>query len=176
MAEQSGHCGNPMLDLLHAFFLENAGQRHRLRICGMTGDPAVRETIGYLLVRGGVHAHALALALEKLSGVEMRRMLSLLRIEEDPPPESRPFEEAGEHRRLYCFQPGRERELAWIWHGVALDGSGPLEVVIRPAPQPLPDALMPENEACGLDKPAATRRHEAVGRASPRAVPTAPIV
>jgi len=34
-----------------------------------------REVCGYLLVRGSVHAHANALALKNLTGVEIEKML-----------------------------------------------------------------------------------------------------
>src|SRR3954470_14113839 len=38
-------------------------------------DPTGREVCGYLLVRGSVHAHAYALALKKITGVETEKML-----------------------------------------------------------------------------------------------------
>jgi Mn-containing catalase len=38
-------------------------------------DPTGREVCGYLLVRGSVHAHAYALALKQLTGVDIEKML-----------------------------------------------------------------------------------------------------
>ena len=70
-----------MLDLLHNFFLENGARTHKLRVYEMTDNPAARQMLGYLFVRGGVHAHAYALALEKLTGVEMKKMLPIPKIE-----------------------------------------------------------------------------------------------
>ena len=67
--------GNLILDLLHNFFLENGARTHKLRVYELTDNPAARQMLGYLFVRGGVHAHAYALALEELTGVEMKKML-----------------------------------------------------------------------------------------------------
>jgi hypothetical protein len=83
-------------------------------------------------VRGGVHAHAYALALEELTGVEMKKMLPIPKIENVALPESRPFEAKGLHRKLYRFSLDDYKDVAAVWRGQALDGSGPLEVVDGP--------------------------------------------
>jgi Mn-containing catalase len=57
--------GNVIIDLLHNFHLECGARLHKLRVYETLTDPTGREVCGYLLVRGGVHAHAYALALEK---------------------------------------------------------------------------------------------------------------
>ena len=75
--------GNLILDLLHNFFLENGARTNKLRVYEMTEDPAARQMLGYLFVRGGVHAHAYALALEELTGVEMKKMLPIPKIENE---------------------------------------------------------------------------------------------
>jgi Mn-containing catalase len=124
--------GNLVLDLLHNFFLENGARTVKLRVYEMTKNPAARRMLGYLFTRGGVHAHAYALALEKLTGVEMKKMLPIPRIEGVEIPESRPFLDEGMHRRLYRFSPDDYKEVALIWQGEALDGSGPLEVMDGP--------------------------------------------
>jgi Mn-containing catalase len=67
--------GNLILDLLHNFFLENGARTQKLRVYQMTENPAARTMLGYLFVRGGVHALAYARALESLTGVEMSKML-----------------------------------------------------------------------------------------------------
>jgi Mn-containing catalase len=121
--------GNLILDLLHNFFLENGARTQKLRVYEMTDNPSARQMLGYLFVRGGVHAHAYALALEQLTGVEMKKMLPIPKIENVALPESRPFEAKGLHRKLYRFSPEDFREVAAVWNGTALDGSGPLEVV-----------------------------------------------
>ena len=69
--------GNLILDLLHNFFLENTARTNKLRVYQMTKDPAAREMLGYLFVRGGVHAMAYGKALEKLTGVKMNDMLPI---------------------------------------------------------------------------------------------------
>ena len=119
-----------MLDLLHNFFLESGARTHKARVYEMTSNPAARTMIGYLLVRGGVHQAAYGLALEKLTGVDMTKMLPLPKIDNAKFPETRPWEAKGEHRKLYRFSPTDYRNLAGIWSGTArwADG-GPLEVV-----------------------------------------------
>lgn len=124
--------GNLVLDLLHNFFLENGARTVKLRVYEMTTNPAARRMLGYLFTRGGVHAHAYALALEKLTGVDMKKMLPIPNIEGVEIPESRPFLEEGMHRRLYRFSPEDYKEVGLIWTGEALDGSGPLEVIDGP--------------------------------------------
>ncbi|MBJ3775748.1 manganese catalase family protein [Acuticoccus mangrovi] len=123
--------GNLILDLLHNFFLENGARTAKLRVYQMTDNPAARQMLGYLFTRGGVHAHAYALALEKLTGVEMRKMLPIPAVEDIQLPESRKFMEEGWHRRLYRFSPGDYKDIAEIWTGNHMDGQ-PLEVVDGP--------------------------------------------
>ena len=50
--------GNLVLDLLHNFLLEVGARTQKIRVYQMTDNPVAREMIGYLLVRGGVHALA----------------------------------------------------------------------------------------------------------------------
>lgn len=65
--------GNVVIDLLHNFHLECGARLHKLRVYETLSDPTGREVCGYLLVRGSVHAHAYALALKKITGVEIER-------------------------------------------------------------------------------------------------------
>ena len=124
--------GNLILDLLHNFFLENGARTHKLRVYEMTDNPAARQMLGYLFVRGGVHAHAYALALEELTGVEMKKMLPIPKIENVALPESRPFEAKGLHRKLYRFSPKTTRR--WPRSGRARRArrQRPLEVIDGP--------------------------------------------
>lgn len=124
--------GNLILDLLHNFFLENGARTQKLRVYEMTDNPSARTMLGYLFVRGGVHAHAYALALEQLTGVEMKKMLPIPKIENVELPGSKPFIDKGMHRKLYRFSPDDYKEVAAVWQGSALDGSGPLEVIDGP--------------------------------------------
>ncbi|HEY8610329.1 MAG TPA: manganese catalase family protein, partial [Roseomonas sp.] len=67
--------GNVVFDLLHNFHLECGARLHKLRVYETLSDPTGREVCGYLLVRGSVHAHAYALALKKITGVELEKFL-----------------------------------------------------------------------------------------------------
>lgn len=144
--------GNLVLDLLHNFFLECGARLHKIRVYEMTTNPVAREMIGYLLVRGGVHAMAYAKALETLTGVEVTKLLPIPNIENAKFPEARKFEEKGIHRRLYRFSPEDYREIARIWHGPPPAGDGELEVVDGPPPGgPIPDLPeLPEEFAPGI--------------------------
>ncbi|MGD9740005.1 MAG: manganese catalase family protein [Bauldia sp.] len=125
--------GNVIMDLLHNFHLECGARLHKLRVYETVTDPTSREICGYLLVRGGVHAHAYALALKKITGVDIEKMLPTPNILLDRIPESRKYLAEGEHRRLYRFSPDDYSEIAGVWGGgeTALPGDPPgeLEVV-----------------------------------------------
>src|SRR3954452_7426796 len=125
--------GNIIIDLLHNFHLECGARLHKLRVYETLKDPTGREVCGYLLVRGSVHAHAYALALKKLTGVEIEKMLPTPNIDLSRIPECQKYLNEGSHRRLYRFSPDDYREMAGIWSNdeVALPGDPPgeLEVV-----------------------------------------------
>jgi Mn-containing catalase len=144
--------GNLVLDLLHNFFLECGARLHKIRVYEMTTNPVAREMIGYLLVRGGVHATAYAKALETLTGVQVTKLLPIPNIENSKFPEARKYEAMGVHRRLYRFSPEDYREIAKIWRGPAPAGDGDLEVVDGPpAGGPVPELPeVPEEFASGL--------------------------
>src|SRR5690606_40152250 len=111
--------GNLILDLLHNFFLENGARTQKLRVYQMTDNPAARMMLGYLFVRGGVHAMAYALALETLTGVKMSKMLPIPKIGNASCPESRKFMQEGSHLKLYRLSPSDYAEAGAIWNGVA---------------------------------------------------------
>src|SRR5690625_7725613 len=94
----------------------------------MTDNPAAREMLGYLFVRGGVHALAYARALETLTGVEMSKMLPIPKQENEVLPEAKKVEEMGMHRKRNRFSPDDYRSVTALWHGPAPDGSGESEV------------------------------------------------
>jgi Mn-containing catalase len=125
--------GNVIFDLLHNFHLECGARLHKLRVYESLTDPTGREVCGYLLVRGGVHAHAYALALKNLTGVNIEKMLPTPNIPTDRIPESQKYLQSGSHRRLYTFSPSDYSEIAGIWGNgeMALpdDPPGELEVV-----------------------------------------------
>ena len=125
--------GNVIIDLLHNFHLECGARIHKLRVYETMKDPTGREVCGYLLVRGSVHAHAYALALKKITGVEIEKMLPTPNIDLSRIPECQKYLDEGSHRRLYRFSGSDYAEAAGIWGNgeMALPGDppGPLEVV-----------------------------------------------
>jgi Mn-containing catalase len=121
--------GDLVLDLLHNFFLENGARMAKIRVYEMTDHPVARQMLGYLFVRGGVHALAYAKALEELTGVDVKKMLPIPRIPDADFKEARPFTEKGLHGKLYRFSPEDFKDISAIWHGKhPLDGTA-LEVV-----------------------------------------------
>jgi len=124
--------GNLILDLLHNFFLENGARTNKLRVYEMTKDPCARHMLGYLFVRGGVHALAYAKALETLTGVQMSQMLPIPRIANKMFPEAAKFEAEGSHRKLYRLSPNDYREAGAIWQGNHPDDGQPLEFIDGP--------------------------------------------
>jgi manganese catalase len=125
--------GNVVIDLLHNFHLECGARLHKLRVYETLTDPTGREVCGYLLVRGSVHAHAYALALKNITGVEIEKMLPTPNINLDKIPEAQKYLAEGSHRRLYTFSPEDYKEIAAVWGNgeTALPGDPPgeLEVV-----------------------------------------------
>ena len=125
--------GNVIMDLLHNFHLECGARLHKLRVYETMTEPTGREVCGYLLVRGGVHAHAYALALKKLTGVDIEKMLPVPNITLDRIPEAQKYLDEGSHRRLYRFSPDDYSEMAGIWgndeKALPDDPPGKLEVV-----------------------------------------------
>ncbi len=125
--------GNIVIDLLHNFHLECGARIHKLRVYSTMTEPTGREVCGYLLVRGSVHAHAYALALKNLTGVEVEKMLPTPNIDLSRIPECQKYLAEGSHRRLYTFSPTDYKEMAGIWgNGEAAlpgDPKGKLEVV-----------------------------------------------
>jgi Mn-containing catalase len=123
--------GNVVFDLLHNFHLECGARLHKLRVYESTLDPTAREICGYLIVRGGVHAHAYALALKKLTGVAIEQMLPTPNIPSDKIPECQPYLQKGAHRTLYTFSPTDYHAMRGIWEGEhALPADPPGELVV----------------------------------------------
>ncbi len=109
--------GNLKMDLLHNFFLECGARAQKIRVYEMVTDETSRAMAGYLLVRGGVHIVAYAKALEKLTGVDVGKLLPIPDISNKRFPEARQHEAKGLHQILYRFSPGDYRQLGEIWHG-----------------------------------------------------------
>jgi len=119
--------GNLIFDLLHNFYLEIGARTHKMRVYEMTDHPTARAMIGYLLVRGGVHILAYAKALEIITGVDVTRILPVPRLDNKAFDAARPWEERGEHRRLYTFSDNDYQRIAQIWRGTHPIDGGKLE-------------------------------------------------
>ena len=124
--------GNVVMDLLHNFHLECGARLHKLRVYTTLSDPTGREVCGYLLVRGSVHAHAYALALKKITGVEIEKMLPTPNIDLSKIPECQKYLNEGSHRRLYTWSPSDYKQMSGIWGNgeMALPGDPPGELVV----------------------------------------------
>ena len=129
--------GNLVLDLLHNYFLENSARTNKLRVYQMTKDPAAREMLGYLFVRGGVHAVAYGKAIESLTGVKMNDFLPIPKIGNEVFPEAKKYMDGGNHTKLYRLSPDDYKDLGDIWNGPHPDG-GTCEVVDGPPTEPTP--------------------------------------
>ena len=74
----------------------------------LRSKPTGREVCATLLVRGSLHAYAYAPALNKITGVEIEKMLPTLNSDPDRVPECQKYLDEGKHRRLYTFSPEDE--------------------------------------------------------------------
>src|ERR671912_1901527 len=131
--------GNLKLDLLHNFFLECGARANKIRVYEMVDDPVAREMVGYLLVRGGTHIVAYAKALEKLSGVDVGKLLPIPDISNKRFPEAKKHEAKGLHQVMYRMSPDDYREMSSIWTGQHPEDGSELRVVDGPpegAPPP----------------------------------------
>jgi Mn-containing catalase len=120
--------GNLKLDLLHNFFLECGARANKIRVYEMVEDRTARAMVGFLLVRGGVHIVAYAKALEKLTGVDVGKLLPIPDISNKRFPESRKHEERGLHQILYRFSPEDYTEIDAIWNGAHPEDGSELRV------------------------------------------------
>jgi len=145
--------GNLIFDLIHNFYLEIGARTHKMRVYEMTDHPTARAMIGYLLVRGGVHIQAYAKALEIITGVDVTKILPVPRLDNKAFDAARPWEERGEHRRLYTFSDNDYQQIARIWRGTHPIDGGRLEAFsgVPGYGGPVPDlGELPEEFAPGI--------------------------
>jgi Mn-containing catalase len=120
--------GNLKLDLLHNFFLECGARANKIRVYEMCDDATSRAMVGFLLVRGGVHIVAYAKALEKLTGVDVGKLLPIPDISNKRFPEARKHEDSGLHQILYRFSPDDYTRIGEIWNGTHPEDGSELSV------------------------------------------------
>jgi Mn-containing catalase len=106
-------------------------------------DPTARACVGFLLVRGGVHIVAYAKALEKLSGVDVGKLLPIPDISNKRFPEAARHEARGLHRILYQFSPEDYPRAGEIWNGQHPEDGSTLEVQVG-GPEGSPPADLEE--------------------------------
>ena len=125
--------GNLIQDMLFNFHLECGARIHKLRVYETMTEATGREICAYLLVRGSVHAHAYALVLKKLTGVQIEKMLPTPNINLYRIPECRKYLAEGKHRVLYTNSPTDYKNMAGIWgngeQALPGDPPGELEVI-----------------------------------------------
>jgi Mn-containing catalase len=119
--------GNLKLDLLHNFFLECGARANKIRVYEMVSDPTARAAVGFLLVRGGVHIVAYAKALEKLTGVDVGKLLPIPDVSNKKFPEAKIHEDKGLHRVLFQFSPTDYTRAGEIWNGAHPEDGQELE-------------------------------------------------
>jgi Mn-containing catalase len=122
--------GNLKLDLLHNFFLECGARAGKIRVYETVDDATARACVGFLLVRGGVHIVAYAKALEKLTGVDVGKLLPIPDISNKRFPEAAKHEARGLHRILYQFSPEDYPRAGEIWNGQHPEDGSELEVQV----------------------------------------------
>lgn len=130
--------GNLKLDLLHNFFLECGARAGKIRVYEMVSDPTAREMVGFLLVRGGVHIVAYAKALEKLSGVDVGKLLPIPDISNKRFPEAAKHEEKGLHRIMFRWSPDDYKQVGEVWNGTHPEDGSTLEVQDGTYPDAVP--------------------------------------
>ncbi len=132
--------GNLKMDLLHNFFLECGARANKMRAYEMCDDPTGRALTGYLLVRGGIHIVAYAKALEKLTGVEVGKLLPIPDLSNKKYDEARKLEEQGLHTIMYRYSLHDYNRLGEIWNGPHPEDGQELRVVDGfPEGVPYPD-------------------------------------
>jgi Mn-containing catalase len=122
--------GNLKLDLLHNFFLECGARAGKIRVYETVDDATARACVGFLLVRGGVHIVAYAKALERLTGVDVGKLLPIPDISNKRFPEAAAHEAKGLHRILYQFSPEDYPRAGEIWNGPHPEDGSELEVQV----------------------------------------------
>lgn len=121
--------GNLKLDLLHNFFLELGARGNKMRVYEMVDDPTAREMVGYLLVRGGVHAVAYAKAIEFLTGVDVTKLMPIPELGNEKFKIAKKYMDQKMHLKLYTFSQNDYQQAGIIWNGTHPDDGQPLEFI-----------------------------------------------
>ena len=82
-----------------------------------------------MLVRGSLHVCAYALALDKLTGVDVKKLTPIPTLSNDTFPEAKAFMKHGLHRELCTFSPNAYMEAGLIWNDKHPEDSSELTVI-----------------------------------------------
>ena len=134
--------------MLHNYFLESAARMGKLRVYESTPHPVAKRFCGYLLCRGGVHQIAYAVALEKITGVEVPKMLPIPGIRTDKIPECREFIDKNLHNTLFRFSPEAFKHIEAVFNGTHPEDGTPL-TVREGVPDGYPLADLPPAQSSG---------------------------
>ena len=129
--------GNLIADLLNNLILESTGVLQKTRIYEMSSNKALRETLGFLIVRDNAHQNAFAKALETL-GVNWGKLFPVPNYDINKYPECRKFVDMGYHNAFFNFRLDPHR-VAEIFNGTSPSrNGGDLKVTDPPPGAPVP--------------------------------------
>jgi Mn-containing catalase len=142
--------GNLIADLMNNLMLESTGVLQKTRIYEMSSNQALRETLGFLIVRDNAHQNAFAKALETL-GVEWGKLLPVPNYDINKYPECRKYVEMGYHNAQFNFRLDETR-IGEIFQGQTPSrNGGELQVTEPPKGFPVPELPpMPNEHSPGL--------------------------
>lgn len=106
--------------------------------------------VGYLLVRGGLHVYAYALALKKLTGVDAKKIMPVPTLSNTAFPEAPAFMLHNLHCELYTFSPNVYMKTGLIWNGKHPEDGSEL-VVIQGVKKGVPYPVLGEEP--GINSP-----------------------
>lgn len=142
--------GNLVADLLNNVVLESTGVLQKSRIYEMSSNKALRETLGFLIVRDNAHQNAFAKALETL-GVDWGKTFPVPNYDINKYPECKKFVDMGFHNALFNFR--LDQNLAGeVFKGQTPSrNGGELQIMEPPVGYPVPDwPDMPNEHSPGL--------------------------
>ncbi|MBM7564553.1 manganese catalase family protein [Paenibacillus sacheonensis] len=133
--------GNLIADLLNNVVLESTGVLQKTRIYEMSSNKALRETLGFLIVRDNAHQNAFAKALETL-GVEWGKLFPVPNYDINKYPECRKFVDMGYHNMQFNFRLDQTR-IGEIYQGKSPSRNGG-ELTVTPPPVGFPVPQLPD--------------------------------
>lgn len=142
--------GNLVADMLNNVVLESTGVLQKTRIYEMSTNKALRETLGFLIVRDNAHQNAFAKALETL-GVEWGKVFPIPNYDINKYPECKKFVDMGFHNALFNFRLDQDL-LGEIFNGQTPSrNGGDLNIMQPPVGYPVPQMPeMPNEHSPGL--------------------------